>query len=183
MFEMNNVNGEPDNKGTGGGSSAKPKAEQDPLMVARQIQEDELNYRRSHRWNIFSWASGLLLGGIGGLFTISKLPGTASQRLCGIRIVLSAAILVFSAYASIWLRYHYKREQCAKRNLDRIYGKLLVNLEPNLTRKISGDWLSCAESWFSKTLPKLKGIIKNTSFDEITVTILGLAALAAAWLI
>jgi len=43
--------------------SAKPPVgqDQDLLKLARQFQADDLSYRREHRWNIFSWASSLLL--------------------------------------------------------------------------------------------------------------------------
>jgi hypothetical protein len=188
--------GELDNKGTGGESPTKPEAEQSALMLARQIQEAELSYRRTHRWNIFSWASGLLLGGIGGLFAISRLSGAAPQQAAAAqqaivarqKMALIAAIFIFSAYASIWLRYHYKRERCAIDNLARIYDELLVDLEPKLTEPSAcrPRWLLSTQTWFSKKLKKLSlltCIIEGTSFDEITVILLGIVAIFAAWLI
>lgn len=155
------------NKGVGGESSLTPGAAQDLLKLKRQFLEDELNYRRTRRWNIFSWASGLLLGGIGGLFAITRLGGPPPQTCVLIKpnFVLSAAIVIFSIYSSFWLRYHYKREQSVKEALDKIYKTLELELpEPS-------------EDWLLKALSPLSAAFRS---DAVLVLLLGAVAFFVA---
>ena len=158
---------ESDNQGVGGESSLTSGADQDFLKLQRQFLEDELNYRRTHRWNIFSWASGLLLGGIGGLFAITRLGGPPPQTCALIKpkFVLIGAIVIFSIYSSFWLGHHYKREQCAKKNLDEIYKTL--KLKPTEPSK---DW----------PLKELSPLSAALASDALLVLLLGAVAFFVA---
>jgi hypothetical protein len=140
---------------------------QEVLKLARQFQADELNYRRTHRWDILSWASGLLLGGIGGLFAISRVAQHSSPAKQ--KIVLIVTIFVFTGYAIIWQRYHYEKEIRAKGRLSRIDKKLLETLAEEL------KLMDLEAEPKANDLTK-KSWLKRVSFDEITIFILGFAA-------
>lgn len=107
--------------------------DEDRLKLARQVRTDDLDYRRKHRWDIFSWASSLLLGGSGGLFTISRLTSpaavTPNPHLTYQKLALGGAIIVLTGYAILWLWYHYEREELAEKRISSINEVLLAGVE------------------------------------------------------
>ncbi len=74
------------------------------LKLVRDFQVSELTYWRDHRWNIFSWAAGLLLGGTGAVFVFGQtITGANTQHLLPQKVFLALAVIVFVGIASWWM--------------------------------------------------------------------------------
>jgi hypothetical protein len=77
-----------------------------------------LDYRRKKQWDIFSWASTILLSVVGGVFA---LPTRGQQpRLPWDRGAVSFAALMVAAFAQVWIRYHWQYELDLAKTIYRI---------------------------------------------------------------
>ena len=69
---------------------------------AYEALRKEVEYRRDKAWNLFSWASTLLLGVIGGLMAIARKPEDALPWWPH-RTLLIVALLILTIYSVLWL--------------------------------------------------------------------------------
>ena len=76
------------------------------------LLRQELDYRRSTQWNIFSWCSTLLIAIVGGVIALQK-QNTSSLHL-GQQVIVSLAVAVLAAYAVVWLTHNADRETRAR---------------------------------------------------------------------
>jgi hypothetical protein len=84
-------------------------ADFDRQKFAHEMLRKEIEYRRDKAWKIFSWASTILLGAIGGVVAIASkseliLPWFPHRTL------LIVAIVVLSIYSCLWLRQNLNIE-------------------------------------------------------------------------
>jgi hypothetical protein len=70
---------------------------------AYEILSKEVDWRREKAWKVFSWASTILLGAIGGLVAIANKRDTALPWWPH-RILLIFSIIVLTSYASFWVK-------------------------------------------------------------------------------
>jgi predicted membrane channel-forming protein YqfA (hemolysin III family) len=87
----------------------------------RDFQVGELNYWRNHRWSIFSWAAGLLLGGTGALFIFGQtIVAPASQHSWSQRVFLIMTVMSFVAIAMSWMFGAHGHENDASKVINKI---------------------------------------------------------------
>jgi hypothetical protein len=71
------------------------------------LLKHELDYRRNKQWNIFSWASTMLVAITGGMLTLQLNGAWPTGR----RVPVTIAVVVLAAYCFIWLRYNSKKDK------------------------------------------------------------------------
>ena len=81
----------------------------DELKFARDAIAGELQYLREKEWRVFSWASSIQLGIIGGLITVAGMHGFLFPLPH--RLLLAAASLIVTLYSFVWIRQSLKREE------------------------------------------------------------------------
>lgn len=86
-----------------------PDQTSDELKFAREAIASELQYLREKEWRVFSWASSIQLGMIGGVITVAGMQGF--QFPLPHRLLLGTASLILTLYSFVWIRQSLKREE------------------------------------------------------------------------
>jgi hypothetical protein len=86
-----------------------PDRTSDELKFARDAIANELQYLREKEWRVFSWASSIQLGIIGGVITIAGIHGFLFPLPH--RLLLATASLILALYSFVWIRQNLKREE------------------------------------------------------------------------
>jgi hypothetical protein len=73
-----------------------------------QVLQNDLEYRRTKRWDIFTWSSTVLLSIVGGMFVLERQGGTLTRPWE--KLVVSLAAITVASFAQLWIRYHWKHE-------------------------------------------------------------------------
>jgi hypothetical protein len=120
----------------------------------RDVLAKELDHRRDRRTQIFSWASSLLVGIIGGTIALTKSDKTALSLPD--RLVLSTVVSILTADALVWITYHWGVETRTQREIGRYNTDLDI---PEVSKPHRLDWP-----------------------NFVAVALLALAALGALWL-
>jgi hypothetical protein len=91
------------------------------------LQKD-LDYRRKKQWDIFSWASTILLSLVGGVFALAT---TGHQpRLLWQRGAVSFAALTVAVFAQVWIHYHWQYELDLAKTIGNAIGFPLFRKRP-----------------------------------------------------
>ena len=99
------------------------------LKAAREFQVSEMNYRRTHRWNIFAWAAGLLLGGSSIIFTFKpRTTPSFSLQLSLEKEGLIIAVVGLVLISVLWVLYHYHKEKQAEDIINTLDEETNLNL-------------------------------------------------------
>ncbi|MFL5648798.1 MAG: hypothetical protein ACJ776_10440 [Chloroflexota bacterium] len=88
----------------------------------RKILQDEVDYRRSRRSGIFTWASSILIAVTGGVMAIQLNSGRSFSDVQ--RWILSVAVVVLGGYAALWWEKQRKRGGAIHRQLRTIDERL-----------------------------------------------------------
>src|SRR5215472_17129683 len=75
----------------------------------------DIDYRRTTQWNIFSWCSTLLVAIVGGLIAL-RAPHTLHP---GLKAIITIAVMVLTGFALIWHVHHERKEKLARDRLSR----------------------------------------------------------------
>lgn len=86
-----------------------PEQTFDELKFARDAIAHEIQYLREKEWRVFSWASSIQIGMIGGVITVAGMQGFLFPL--SHRLLLSAASLILTVYSFVWIRQSLKREE------------------------------------------------------------------------
>lgn len=79
------------------------------LKFARDVIANELQYLREKEWRVFSWASSIQLGMIGGVITVAGMHGFLFPL--SHRLLLGTASFILTLYSFVWVRQSLKREE------------------------------------------------------------------------
>lgn len=120
----------------------------------RDAIANELQYLREKEWRVFSWASSIQLGIIGGGITVAGMHGFPLPLPH--RLLLGTASLILTLYSFVWIR------QCLKREENTL----------NILNKYDADLLIESTRWSIKTFEYL-----------LTILMIGTAVLLTIWLV
>lgn len=115
---------------------ALPTDIKDVLKAAYDFQISELNYRRTHRWNIFTWTASILIGNTSILFVINKITpnlqqsSTDNSSITPITWVLILAIIVLTINSCFWLFHHSSEAEKVKKKKQELINKELSYFFP-----------------------------------------------------
>jgi hypothetical protein len=124
-------------------NSTTSHKDKEMLKAARAFQVQELNYRRTHRWQIFAWAAGLLVGGTSITFALkpaatSRAP-LQEQLSKLLQLPLSfqqmsfiVTILVLTIISIFWMHHHYKKEKETKNIINKLDCDKCFNFYQNI---------------------------------------------------
>lgn len=87
-------------------NSEDPKVEE--LRFAREVIAREMHYLRDKQWKIFSWASTIQLGIIGGIITLVGIRGSI---LPFHKFLLAVVSIACTFIAIMWIKQILKREE------------------------------------------------------------------------
>ena len=103
--------------------SESDKATMDPVKrFACEVLAANIKYRRDRRWQVFSWASGILIAIIGGVFALSNSTGVDLSVFQ--RVMLSVATATVTLCAVLWIRRGASRQVEENRLLNQYYSDL-----------------------------------------------------------
>ena len=94
------------------------------LQFARDAISKEVHYLREKEWRLFSWASSIQLGTIGGVIALAGIHGFVLPPLH--RLLLAAASLILALYAFLWIKELLKREEQTLDILGKYDGELSI---------------------------------------------------------
>lgn len=98
------------------------------LEFAQNVVTKELSYRRDKRWQIFAWASTMLIAVTGGA-AVSTQHGPAFSFMQ--RCALTLAVAILSLQSILWCHEQGESEDELKTELESLHQRLGV---PSLTR-------------------------------------------------
>jgi hypothetical protein len=78
------------------------------LQLAREQLSKEIQYRRDREWQIFSWASSVLIAIIGGS---AALSGVGRGITYGHKLWLAGGVAALTFWACIWFFIHSRQER------------------------------------------------------------------------
>jgi len=78
-----------------------------------ELLRQELEFRRSKQWDIFSWCSTLLVAIAGGVIALEKQQTSLLHPAQ--RVVVSLAVATLASYGFIWHKHHEAREDEIRR--------------------------------------------------------------------
>ncbi len=133
-----------------------PDQTSDELRFARDAIANELQYLREKEWRVFSWASSIQIGMIGGVITVAGMHGFLFPPPH--RLLLGAASLILTLYSFVWVKQSLKREENTL----------------NVLSKYDADLLIESTGWSIKTLQI--GYL-------LTILMVGTAVLLTIWLV
>ncbi len=126
----------------------------EPRKFACEVLSESIKYRRERRWLVFSWASSILIGLIGGIFALANSTGVDLSIFQ--RIMLSVAATTVTLCAVLWIRRGAIFQVAEQAALDELYTDF--------------------------GMPRLKHSPATTIGARSTLCILLLGALATIWL-
>lgn len=102
---------------------AENVATRDPeiLKLQRDAQEKQRDHCRDRIHQIFSWASGLMVGGIAGLFAITSGRGWSVAWPPDFALrnnLVGLTIGVFVGYSMQWITEYVRKKDVAQANID-----------------------------------------------------------------
>lgn len=136
--------------------AAQPKLDRAAALEARSIIQRELDYRRARRWQIFIWASTILVAVAAGAVALQLQAGVTLS--VAHKALFSIAVAVLAAYAGLW----WEKQRQIGRSLHRELKRLDRDLNIAMRHK-RGD-----------VLDRVGGLY--------TIFLLALVAIAAIWL-
>ncbi len=128
---------------------------------AYEMLRREIEYRREKAWRIFSWASTILIGIIGGLVAIYSKSNPIGPELLPCwphRILVIIAIVILTTYAWFWIRRNQNVQASVSQEI-KTYG---------IVSNVGEESENYPKPWFGY---------------RVTLISLAVAAIAAVWLI
>src|SRR5690242_11600833 len=96
-------------------SAAMDTKKRESLQLAVELLSTRAETLRTKQWNVFSWASNIMIGTIGGVVAIAGMERFTFPP--GSTIAISCALGFVMTYAVIWIQHNFRHKEAIVRVL------------------------------------------------------------------